>query len=74
MVIFALALTVLEILIFQTVDLENLGKGHVIEKLNSRQSTANINLHRSHKNIHFCASSYSLRYINISFFDLENLG
>ena len=50
----ALSLTVSKILIFKKNYLENCGQDHM----------TNINLHKSH-NVHFCASSYRLRDINI---------
>ena len=42
--IFTLALTVCEIFILYTVDLENLGQGHFVEKRILRHSIANINM------------------------------
>ena len=42
-----LAFTVCEILIFLNVDFENIGHGHVVEKLDLSHSLANINLCKS---------------------------
>ena len=46
--IFALALSVCDILIFQTLDHKHLGLGYVVEKLDLRHSIANINGYKSH--------------------------
>ena len=54
-----LALTVCEILLFKIVNLENLGKGHVIDKRDLRHSIANNN---------------SIKVALEHFCDLENIG
>ena len=53
--------------------LENEGKGHGVQYSQWRQSTAHINLCRSHM-VHFCDSSQRFRDISVSNLWLKNSG
>ena len=72
MVPFCASSAVWEILIFLTFDQENLGQGHMVEKLALHHLIAIVNLHNSHKE-RFCASSYRLEDIHISKFVALNI-
>ena len=61
---FAISLTICDILILLNFYLQHLGQDHMIEKVDFRNSIANIILHKSHTE-HFCASCFRLREITI---------
>ena len=75
--IFAIALTVSDIVIFLICDLENLGPDYGVQHSQWTHSTANINIYKSHTWALFVSTHWQSLFSRYSYFkmcDLDNIG
>ena len=59
---------------FQMFDLEEVGQGHGVQRVQSRRSMANINVHKSRNPYIFAPALIISDILTVQMFDLEEVG